>query len=554
MPDEFPCEFWNQRVAGRSVEIRFIVQDMARRTVVLSLLGTTVDAGSGPRRWERWRPTVSIGQQESLGVDRFEILHDGRHDALLAQVTSDLGSVSPDSKVETHVVSWKDPWDFESVYAALHDFTSGYSFDVEHEDYLVHITTGSHVAQICLFLLTESRHLPARLLQTSPDRASPAGSYQIIDLDLSRYDRLAQRFAAKAREGVSFLKGGIETKNVAFNEMIERLEHVALVSPDPILLLGPTGAGKSQLAKRIVELARARRRITGDLVEVNCATIRGDSAMSALFGHVKGAFTGAADARAGLLRRADGGVLFLDEVGELGPDEQAMLLRAIETKTFLPVGSDREARASFQLLAGTNRDLRRAVREGRFREDLLARIDLWTFELPALASRLEDFPPNLDFELRRQSERLGTLVSMNRDAREAYLAFATSAEGRWTGNFRDLAASVTRLATLARGGRIDRALVADECNRLRAAWGSAPTHTGALVKRVLPDRPLDRFDEAQLEAVLAVCRTSTSLSAAGRSLFAESRKQKSSTNDADRLRKYLARFELEFEAIREELR
>ncbi len=125
----------------------------------------------------------------------------------------------------------------------------------------------------------------------------------------------------------------------------------------PILLMGPTGAGKSQLARRVFELKKARRQVSGELVDVNCATLRGDGAMSALFGHVKGAFTGALEARAGLLRKAHGGVLFLDEIGELGADEQAMLLRAIEEKVFLPVGSDREVKSDFVLLAGTNRDL-----------------------------------------------------------------------------------------------------------------------------------------------------------------------------------------------------
>jgi transcriptional regulatory protein RtcR len=100
--------------------------------------------------------------------------------------------------------------------------------------------------------------------------------------------------------------------------------------------------------------------------------------MSTLFGHVKGAFTGALRDRAGVLRVADKGVLFLDEIGELGIDEQAMLLRALEEKTFLPLGSDREAHSDFQLIAGTNQDLFADVREGRFREDLLARINLWT--------------------------------------------------------------------------------------------------------------------------------------------------------------------------------
>ena len=108
--------------------------------------------------------------------------------------------------------------------------------------------------------------------------------------------------------------------------------------------------------------------------------------MSALFGHAKGAFTGAAAARDGLLRSADGGVLFLDEVGELGTDEQAMLLKAIEEKRFLPVGSDTEVGSDFQLIAGTNRDLKAAVAAGEFREDLLARIDLWTFRMPGPVS------------------------------------------------------------------------------------------------------------------------------------------------------------------------
>src|SRR6185295_20005001 len=113
------------------------------------------------------------------------------------------------------------------------------------------------------------------------------------------------------------------TRNAAFNQLIDRVEHVALATRDPLLLMGPTGAGKSALARRIYELKKARHLIKGAFVDVNCATLRGDAAMSALFGHVKGAFTGALKDRPGLLRAADGGLLFLDEVGELGLDEQA---------------------------------------------------------------------------------------------------------------------------------------------------------------------------------------------------------------------------------------
>src|SRR5947209_13311024 len=147
-----------------------------------------------------------------------------------------------------------------------------------------------------MFLLTESDDCPAKLIQTSPPgkrgREGP-GTFEIIDLDLSKYDRIASRFQQEQREGVSFLKSGIATRNAAFNRLIARIEQVAINSRDPLLLVGPTGAGKSRLAKRIYELKQARHQVKGEFVEINCATVRGDGAMSTLFGHVKGPFTGA---------------------------------------------------------------------------------------------------------------------------------------------------------------------------------------------------------------------------------------------------------------------
>jgi transcriptional regulatory protein RtcR len=209
--------------------------------------------------------------------------------------------------------------------------------------------------------------------------------------------------------------------------------------------MGPTGAGKSLLAKRIYELKKNRRAVEGAFVEVNCATVRGDAAMYALFGHVKGAF------------------------GELGLDEQAMLLRALEEKTFLPLGSDDEAHSDFQLIAGTNRDLFAAVRQGRFREDLLARINLWTFSLPGLKNRSEDIEPNLDFELDRFAEKAGRRVTFSKESRDTFLAFALSPAANWSGNFRDLNAAVARMATLAPGGRISTHIVEEEIKRLLAS-------------------------------------------------------------------------------------
>ncbi|KRA17970.1 RNA repair transcriptional activator RtcR [Lysobacter sp. Root604] len=528
---------------------------MRKRQVVIGMLGTTLDSGTGPGRWEKWRPTVSLGMHQDFLLDRLELLLDQRrYGKLAATVREDLGQASPETQVRIHDTYLADPWDFEGVYAALHDFLAGYEFKPEEEDYYVHITTGTHVSQICWFLLTESRHFPGRLLQTSPPRkqgGADPGTYAVIDLDLSRYDLIAQRFQQQQLHDRDLLKSGIATRNAAFNRMIEQIETVATRSRAPMLLMGPTGAGKSQLAKRVFELKKLKHQLLGQFVEVNCATLRGDGAMSSLFGHVKGAYTGAAGDRAGLLRSAHRGLLFLDEIGELGLDEQAMLLRALEEKRFLPVGSDKEVESDFQLIAGTNRDLHEAVQQGRFRDDLLARLNLWTYRLPGLAERAEDIEPNLDFELERWSREQHQRVTFNREARERYLRYATSAEAVWSGNFRDLGASVMRMATLANAGRIQTAQVEEEIERLRRQWRSGQPLSP--LQALLGERwdALDRFDRVQLEDVARVCARAKSLSQAGRELFAVSRSQRASTNDADRLRKYLARYGLDWEQLRE---
>lgn len=526
-----------------------------KKNVVIGFLGTQLDyAGKGSRRWEKWRPTVGLCQQQELVVDRLELLYSKRSQGLVNQVAKDIETISPETRLCLRETELQDPWDFEEVYTHLLDFARSYPFDPETENYLIHITTGTHVVQICWFLLAEARYLPARLLQTSPpNKREPeniGGHYEIIDLDLSRYNRIAQRFQREREETVSFLKSGIATRNTAFNRMIEQIEQVAGRSKSPMFLVGPTGAGKSFLARRIYELKRQRQRLEGRFIEVNCATLRGESAMSTLFGHVKGAFTGAQTERPGLLRAAHGGLLFLDEIGELGLDEQAMLLKAIEEKSFFPFGGDKEVSSDFQLITGTHRNLQQWVSEGKFREDLYARINLWTFNLPGLAARKEDIEPNLEFELERFAEEQGTQVRFNVEARRRYLNFATSEEARWPGNFRELSASTTRMATLADTGRITEHHVTEEIQRLQTTWHGAVTQD--IVSEIMGEtaaHALDLFDRAQLATVLQVCRDSNNLSAAGRTLFAASRQEKKQTNDADRLRKYLGRFGLDWITI-----
>ena len=201
------------------------------KKVAIGLLGPSLDRGTSTHRWENWRPTVSICQHEDLLIDRFELIYEAKFYKLADTVIADIKSVSPETEIRVHTVDFDDPWEFESVYATLHEFASTYPFDTEKEDYLLHITTGTHVAQICLFLLAESRHIPAQLLQTAPPkRKHEAGEYRIIDLDLSKYDQIAERFHLERSESLDFLKSGINTRNKGFNHLIEQIEHVAIHS------------------------------------------------------------------------------------------------------------------------------------------------------------------------------------------------------------------------------------------------------------------------------------------------------------------------------------
>src|SRR5689334_13092193 len=133
---------------------------MKKKTVVIGFVGTKLDSGKGSSRWEKWRPSIALTQHDDLLVDRFELLHDVSVQGLIDQVVADIGAVSPETRVVPRQVNLRDAWDFEEVYAALFDFAKTYPFDPEREDYWIHITTGTHVVQICMFLLTEARFFP----------------------------------------------------------------------------------------------------------------------------------------------------------------------------------------------------------------------------------------------------------------------------------------------------------------------------------------------------------------------------------------------------------
>lgn len=461
---------------------------------------------------------------------------------------------------------------FNQFYSIYADWFGKYPFDPENFDYYIYFARGNHFAHA--FLLTtliNIRHLPCRIVHLRRNRhaVSPPWLTEIYEAHFGKWIADIGAYERQYYNTQSLLKSSIPTNNDKFNALISIIEHIAMHSTAPILLLGPTGSGKSQLAKRVYEVRKKVGTVRGNFVSVNCATLQGDLAYSTLFGHIKGAFTGAATNRNGLLKTADGGILFLDEIGELSLELQAQLLKAIEEKSYLPMGSDTEVKSDFQLICATNKTPSEYIAKGLFRQDLYARINLWEFSMPGLTERQEDIEPNIEYELRRLREEKGLLADFTPEARKAYLDFATSREAVWPDNFRSLIASMERMVTYSLYGSITLDIVLKEIELLKSNWNSRqnivlPQNAEPQPPTAEQDRfPLqsklarqgklphasqrDLFDAVQLEEVLRICKNAKNRSEAGRKLFAFSRQKKKSADDTARLNKYLKTFNLCFE-------
>jgi len=222
-----------------------------------------------------------------------------------------------------------------------------------------------------------------------------------------------------------------------------------------VLITGPSGTGKERLAEALVAGSpRAERAF----VRMNCAAVPAELAEAELFGHVRGAFTGAVKARDGLFREANGATLLLDEVGELTLGTQGKLLRALQERRIRPVGEDRELEVDVRVLCATNRDLRQEVAEGRFREDLFYRINVVELRLPPLSERVEDIPPLIDHFVSKYAERFGTgPLVLAPGLREKLV------RQPYPGNVRELEHTIERLVALSTGGVVSE-LSSDPAN------------------------------------------------------------------------------------------
>jgi len=289
--------------------------------------------------------------------------------------------------------------------------------------------------------------------------------------------------------------GRLLGKSVAMRELFGQIERVAL-SEATVLIHGETGTGKELVAEALHELSP---RSGGPFVVVDCGAIPRELIESELFGHVRGAFTGAAGERRGAFERAHGGTIFLDEIGELAVDLQPKLLRALEAFTVKPVGGDKPIKVDVRVVAASLKDLREAVKEKRFREDLYFRLSVVNLEVPALRKHLEDLPLLVDHFLREQ-----------RCAPLGGEAMATLSRYAWPGNVRQLRNVLERAVAMAGGG----ALVIEPEDLDLPAVQVSPSKLFELPYKVAKDEMLAQFTRDYLEALLA--RHDGNVSAAAR--------------------------------------
>ena len=224
-------------------------------------------------------------------------------------------------------------------------------------------------------------------------------------------------------------------------------------SDAPVLITGESGSGKELLA-RFIHSESGRK---GEFVAVNCGALPKELFEAELFGYEKGAFTGATSSKKGLVEEAEGGTLFLDEIGELPLELQPKLLRFLQEGEFRRVGSTKLRKADVRIIAATNRDLKRMVEEGKFREDLYYRLSVLTLNIPPLRERPEDIPVLIEHFLRKYSKKYSKEVKITPEALELLLSYS------YPGNVRELENLIHRLVILSRG-EVDRALLTSLMN------------------------------------------------------------------------------------------
>ncbi|GJM26954.1 MAG: hypothetical protein DHS20C16_33690 [Phycisphaerae bacterium] len=318
----------------------------------------------------------------------------------------------------------------------------------------------------------------AALIEVQHQDPKPSNELLIkhIEASLNRFSSEGDSTSARAQSRTKeFNPGGMVWQSASMHRLIEQATRAAQISDVPVLILGESGTGKQLLAQYIHSLdpKRGHRK----LQSVNCSTISGTLAESMLFGHKRGAFTGASEARKGIFRSAEGGTVLLDEIGELDLTLQPKLLHVLQERILTPLGSDQHLHCDVRVIAATNRQLPALIQEGRFRLDLYQRLNVIALEIPPLRQRREDIPLLVDFFLEKYADYYQHPIESVEPAVYAFFENCTL-----EGNIRQLENAIRQTLALKGRGRI---LGMDDIPpRLRAGLASSASIQ-------LSDRPKD---------------------------------------------------------------
>lgn len=358
-------------------------------------------------------------------------------------------------KTEVHLldIDLDDPTNYEGIFKGLRANIPHIIEKCQAAKFFVAVASGTPQMHACWVLLTASGEIPARILHVRPPRFVTKQRPLVSELDLSCREFPTVRFqdgpiCLEENEidvDSARLQLGIVGDHPAMQRALETGAMLAS-SQAPILILGETGTGKELFARFIHRLSG---RSVEKFVPVNCAAIPEDLVESLLFGHKKGAFTGAISDQVGKFDAADKGTLFLDELGELPHSAQAKLLRILQDGLVEPIGHNKPHRVDVRVVGATHRDLKRLVRQGKFREDLFYRLNVGEIRLPPLRERRSDIP------------RLGLHIldrlngSLRRPKRLSTEALSRLQSHNWAGNVRDLENVIERSVRLCRRDVLD---------------------------------------------------------------------------------------------------